>query len=339
MVARLQHEGALRTPRIAAAFRAVSRAAYIDDADADRDGRSCADMPLKIGAVHLSAPSIYAFAAEMLAVRPGDSFLNVGSGTGYFTSIVALLAGADAVNHGVEQSSELVERARAMAAANGLPHLEFFHANALQLRIAPAHGEAGCMTYDRIYVAAAIAPPERNVFLPLLSEGGVLVGPFEEEGLSHQFLCKVVRTSADSFVMTRFQPVQFAPLLRPAAAAQLAPLVLAPLVWSPEEHSRFPARFQAAVRTLLCCATQPECPLALLPRELLFRIVGCLHFCAFAGPSRALAFAPSPAESQDADESPSSSSKLTPRSPSGTQAHSFMETGSESDSEDDSHLS
>jgi hypothetical protein len=170
------------------------------------------------------------------------------------------------------------------------------------------------MAYDRIYISAAVAAQQMYAFSRLLSEGGVLVGPFEE-GLGYQYLCKVVRTGADTFVTTRLHPVQFAPLLRPAAAdlALLPPLVLEPLVWSPEHHARFPAQFQAAVRTLLWASSQPECPLALLPRELLFRIISDLRFYAFARPARAET--PGGGDQEDAQDDDGTLQVRRPRRP------------------------
>ena len=59
--------------------------------------------------MHLSAPSIYAHACEALELRRGLSFLNVGSGTGFMSTVVAELIGPCAVHHGIELQPRLVE--------------------------------------------------------------------------------------------------------------------------------------------------------------------------------------------------------------------------------------
>lgn len=304
MVRLLRNAGALTTERVTAAMLGVDRGAYLGHSDRQLN---YADMPIKIGDVHLSAPSIYASALEALDIRPGCSFLHIGSGTGYLSTVVARMAGPHTVNHGVEHNARLVQLAAGLAAARpDAQHVEFFHANALQLRVEPppsgaaesaAGASACCMKYDRIYVSAAALPEHRH-FFKLLRQGGVLVGPFEgsdEFGrlFGQQSLVKVTRVTSGGYEEERLQPVQFAPLRQPAQAelAAMPPLVLAPLVWSPEQHRRFPPRFRAAVVQLLLASAHSASPLALLPRELLLRTISHLPFFAFE-PRAAIELAP-----------------------------------------------
>ena len=61
------------------------------------------DNPLRGGDVphlHLSAPSIYAHSFDAFDLRPGLSFLNIGSGAGYMSALVAQAIGPTAVHHG-----------------------------------------------------------------------------------------------------------------------------------------------------------------------------------------------------------------------------------------------
>lgn len=52
------------------------------------------DHAWRRGNLHLSAPCIYTKALEALHPKHGHSFLNIGSGTGYFSTMVGLLLGS-----------------------------------------------------------------------------------------------------------------------------------------------------------------------------------------------------------------------------------------------------
>lgn len=56
--------------------------------------------------MHISAPHIYASAMEALDLEPNSSlsFLNIGSGTGYISCIVAEILGPKSLHYGVYSS-------------------------------------------------------------------------------------------------------------------------------------------------------------------------------------------------------------------------------------------
>lgn len=89
LVRQLQGQGTITDPAIVKAYLATDRAIFLEpESEADdldhplEAGSAYIDMPMRHGLLHLSAPSIYGVALEALELREGQSFLNVGSGTG-----------------------------------------------------------------------------------------------------------------------------------------------------------------------------------------------------------------------------------------------------------------
>lgn len=66
------------------------------------------DRAYRNGYVHLSAPHMYGGIVEALELKKGLSFLHIGSGVGYLSSIVSILIGQDGVSHGVELRPDAV---------------------------------------------------------------------------------------------------------------------------------------------------------------------------------------------------------------------------------------
>mmetsp|Transcript_26696 Transcript_26696/g.83183 ORF Transcript_26696/g.83183 Transcript_26696/m.83183 type:complete len:534 (+) Transcript_26696:94-1695(+) len=217
MVEELVRSGSLRSQECITAFQAIDRQHFWP---ADSGELAYADMPLRSGRLHLSAPHIYGKALEsLMPLRPGMSFLNVGSGTGYFTSIISELIGDLATNHGIDIWPETVAHAVQRCRLLGKTNIDFSLGNAYQLNINQT------MRYDRIYLGACANSRSKYLYR-LLEVGGILIGPFQA-GQTQQ-LRRVVRQTETLFNVEVLGSVQFASLVEPPPASSRPPTPLQP---------------------------------------------------------------------------------------------------------------
>jgi len=166
LVRRLIGQG-VRDPRVLAAFARVPRSFFVpeeaqDDAEADR--------PLDIGCGQtISQPYVVAAMIEALELTGRERVLEVGTGSGYATAILAEMLPVSAPVRTVEIIPDLAERARRVL-------LELGYQN-VQVRVGDgALGWPEAAPFDAILVSAAPreVPP---ALLDQLAPGGRLVVP------------------------------------------------------------------------------------------------------------------------------------------------------------------
>ena len=142
---------------------------------------ACDDRALAIShGQTISQPFIVAYMTEQLAVLPDARVLEIGTGTGYQTAILARLA-----RHVF--TAERIEALERQAAAN------FAKLNVTNVTMWVGDGSLGLPTYapyDRIMVTAA-APRIPSSLVDQLVDGGVLVIPVGSA--SEQTVVRVVR--------------------------------------------------------------------------------------------------------------------------------------------------
>ncbi|MBI3322324.1 MAG: protein-L-isoaspartate(D-aspartate) O-methyltransferase [Candidatus Omnitrophica bacterium] len=176
----------VRDRRVLEAMAEVPRSLFVP---AERRDEAYADSPLPIGAGQtISQPYIVALMLELLRLRPGHKVLEIGTGSGYQT---ALLARMEAKVFSMERIPELAEKAR-----EKLERLGFGNA---ALRV--GDGSLGWpeeAPFDRIIVTAC-SPEVPAALAEQLTEGGILVCPVGE-GLSQTL---TVTERADGRLRTR----------------------------------------------------------------------------------------------------------------------------------------
>uniref|UniRef100_A0A914WY39 Protein-L-isoaspartate O-methyltransferase domain-containing protein 1 n=1 Tax=Plectus sambesii TaxID=2011161 RepID=A0A914WY39_9BILA len=218
LVDNLVDAGAVRSVRVETALRLIDRgryylpdersAAYKDTAWRSNEGQ---------GLLHISAPCIYANVLEELQLSPGHSFLNIGSGTGYLSTVAGVLIGSTGVNHGIELHKEIVDYAEkclseTLASSEAIDFSDFaipqfVTGNALLLDPSLMGG------YDRVYCGAGVSERYHRFICSFVRVGGICVLPFGDE------LQKVTRTAMDSFDVEVVTSVTFASMIEPTAAA------------------------------------------------------------------------------------------------------------------------
>ena len=90
LVDNMVHAEILKSAEVEKVFRAVDRGVYY--LPEHRDG-AYKDRAWKHKNLHMSAPCIYGEVMEALEFKKGLSFLNLGSGTGYLSTMAGLILG------------------------------------------------------------------------------------------------------------------------------------------------------------------------------------------------------------------------------------------------------
>jgi len=183
-------------PLVLAAMAAVPRHVFVPEG---LQVRAYADEPLPIGnGQTISQPYIVAYMTEALGLRGGEKVLEVGTGSGYQTAVLAEIAGAVWT---IEIVRTLAGRAR--AALDGLGYTN------IQYRI--GDGSAGwpeAAPFEAIIVTAA-APVMPLELEGQLAAGGRMIIPV---GTDVQELILVRRTKK-GIERARLLPVRFVPLV------------------------------------------------------------------------------------------------------------------------------
>jgi protein-L-isoaspartate(D-aspartate) O-methyltransferase len=158
------------------------------------------DHPLPIGNDQtISQPYVVALMLEMLRIKPTDTVLEIGTGSGYLTALLAELA---AQVDSIERHPALAVNARAVLAALGYSNVQIYTGDGTSGL--PLHAP-----FDAIIVSAAAlsVPP---ALLSQLREGGRMIIPV---GLPDAQELRFIRKLNDQAVISQHGPVRFVPLI------------------------------------------------------------------------------------------------------------------------------
>ncbi len=151
-------------PRVLGAMLCVPRHEFVPE---PYRAQAYEDHPLPIGdSQTISQPYIVALMLESLQLTPDDKVLEVGTGSGYVTALLAEIA---AQVFSIERHPSLAESARKVLAAQGYTNVCVFTGDG-------ALGVPACAPFDAILVSAA-APRVPAALLSQLRDGGRMIIP------------------------------------------------------------------------------------------------------------------------------------------------------------------
>jgi protein-L-isoaspartate(D-aspartate) O-methyltransferase len=160
---------------------------YITTPDADPVYLYTDDLVGILPERHLNngQPSLHAYLIHQASPSAGDHVVHVGTGTGYYTAILAHLVGPSGRVTGIEYEPELAARAKANFAS--YPNVEI------------VEGDGSLVSFDTadvIYVNAGCTRPAES-WLDRLADGGRLILPMtSDQGFGAKSLERMARAGA-----------------------------------------------------------------------------------------------------------------------------------------------
>lgn len=198
LINELVKDGYLKTPAVIEAFKKIDRKDFVLDNFKEQAYINEA-LPIGHGQT-ISQPLVVAFMLELLDLRPGEKVLEIGTGSGWKTALMAEL-GVEIFS--IERISELKDFAE-----QNLKKYNFLEKGLVRLVLGDgSKGYLDGAPYDKI-VAAAAAKTLPEAWKEQLKIGGKIVAPVE------QSIMVLEKKSKDKFEIKEYLGFSFVPLIR-----------------------------------------------------------------------------------------------------------------------------
>lgn len=185
------HNAILQTPQIIAAFSKIDRKNFIPEM---LRSRSYEDIDLDIGfGENATRPTVIAHMLEVLKPKLGGTYLDVGTGTGYFALLLGYVVGQTGMVYTLERVQWLWEMARTAASFYpDIKNVKFLYKDGMQGLIEKA-------PYDGIHVSFTNEEMIQTLKMQLKMDGARLVIPTNNNDLriierhgEHEFMEEIV---------------------------------------------------------------------------------------------------------------------------------------------------
>lgn len=203
LITDLINSGYLKSPTIINAFYKINRQDFLTPSERDK---AEANIPLPtMQGQTISQPLTVAFMLELLSPQQGDSILDVGSGSGWQTAILAEIVGKQGNVYGVERIPQLKKFGEDNIKKYNFSNAKFFCCDG-------SNGLIEFAPFDKIIVAAAASkiPPALKEQLKI---GGRLVLPVGER-YKNQDIVLLEKINKNEFKETRYPGFIFVPLVK-----------------------------------------------------------------------------------------------------------------------------
>jgi protein-L-isoaspartate(D-aspartate) O-methyltransferase len=201
LIVSMEQNGFLKNPLLKRAFFAVDRINFVLPR---YRSQSYENRPLPIDKDQtISQPQTVAFMLELLDPLPGYKILDVGSGSGWTSALLAEIITCTGQVYAIERIKSIKEFGENNAKKRGYTNIFFLEGNG-------ALGWPDYAPFDRILVNAA-AQDVPNPLKDQLKQGGKLVIPLKDN--THTSICLLEKKTEEEFKEQLFPGFSFVPFI------------------------------------------------------------------------------------------------------------------------------